>query len=146
VFSPLGRKDRRAAAGLYARGLMLDGRRKSMQPMAQRLRVNHQRLQHFVTSSPWDVEPIRKTLSHKACALIEPDAWVIDDTGLFCWEVLRPEDIRLLFVDFRSGVTLQVSGTATVRWDDTAASDDAHTARRVDFTLRHVIAMAPRRY
>jgi SRSO17 transposase len=81
VFSPLARKDRRATAGLYVRGLMLDGRRKSMQPMAARLRVDHQRLQQFVTSSPWDVEPVRKTLSRKACTLIDPDAWVIDDTG-----------------------------------------------------------------
>ena len=53
VFSSLERKDRRATAGLYVRGLMLDGRRKSMQPMAARLRVDHQRLQQFVTSSPW---------------------------------------------------------------------------------------------
>ncbi|VBA62338.1 hypothetical protein LAUMK41_05729 [Mycobacterium attenuatum] len=81
LFSSLARKDRQATAGLYMRGLMLDGRRKSMQPMAQRLRVDHQRLQQFVTSSPWDVEPVRKTLSRKACSLIEPDAWVIDDTG-----------------------------------------------------------------
>ena len=81
VFSSLERKDRRATAGLYVRGLMLDGRRKSMQPMAARLRVDHQRLQQFVTSSPWGVEPVRKTLSRKACALVEPDAWVIDDTG-----------------------------------------------------------------
>jgi SRSO17 transposase len=51
-----------------------------MQPMAQRLRVNHQRLQQLVTSSPWDVEPVRKTLARKACAPVEPDAWVIDDT------------------------------------------------------------------
>lgn len=58
-------------------GLMLDGQRKSMQPMAARLRVDHQRLQQFVTSSPWEVEPVRK-----ACALIQPHAWMIDDTGL----------------------------------------------------------------
>ncbi len=81
VFSSLKRKDQRATAGVYTRGLMLDGRRKSMQPMAQRLGVDHQRLQQFVTSSPWDVEPVRKTLSRKACDLIAPDAWVIDDTG-----------------------------------------------------------------
>ncbi|MFD8244960.1 transposase [Nocardia sp. NPDC059691] len=31
---------------------MLDGRRKSMQPMAKRLDVDHQRLQQFVTTSP----------------------------------------------------------------------------------------------
>lgn len=60
---------------------MLDGRRKSMQPMAQRLRVDHQQLQQFVTTSPWDVTPVRKTLSRRACGLIDPDAWVIDDTG-----------------------------------------------------------------
>ena len=77
VFSSLERKDRRATAGLYVRGLMLDARRKSIQPMAARLRVDHQRLQQFVTSSPWDVEPVRKTLSRKACTLFEPDAWVI---------------------------------------------------------------------
>lgn len=81
VFSSLIRKDRRATAGVYVRGLMLDGRRKSMQPMAQRLKVDHQRLQQFVTTSPWDVVPVRKTLSRKACDLIAPDAWVIDDTG-----------------------------------------------------------------
>lgn len=81
VFSALTRKDRRTTAGLYVRGLLLDGRRKSMQPMAARLRVDHQRLQQFVTSSPWDVEPVRNALSFKACTLIEPDAWVIDDTG-----------------------------------------------------------------
>ncbi|WP_009478742.1 IS701 family transposase [Rhodococcus sp. JVH1] len=81
VFSSLPRKDQREKAGLYARGLMLDGRRKSMLPMAQRLQVDHQQLQQFVTTSPWDVTPVRKTLSRRACGLITPDAWVIDDTG-----------------------------------------------------------------
>lgn len=81
VFSSLKRKDQRATAGVYIQGLMLDGRRKSMQPMAQRLKVDHQRLQQFVTTSPWDVSTVRKALSCKACDLITPDAWVIDDTG-----------------------------------------------------------------
>jgi SRSO17 transposase len=62
-------------------GLMLDGRRKSMQPMAERLQVDHQQLQQFVTTSPWDVVPVRKALSRKACDLIAPQAWVVDDTG-----------------------------------------------------------------
>lgn len=81
VFSSLARSDQRAKAGLYARCLMLDGRRKSMQPMAERLRVDHQQLQQFVTSSPWDVVPVRKALSRKACDLINPQAWVLDDIG-----------------------------------------------------------------
>lgn len=38
---------------------MLDGRRKSMQPVAARLGVDYQRLlQQFVTSSPWEVAPV----------------------------------------------------------------------------------------
>ena len=53
-----------------------------MQPMAARLRVDDQRLRQFVTSSPWDVEPVGEALSREVCTLIEPDAWVIDDTGL----------------------------------------------------------------
>ena len=52
-----------------------------MQPMAERLQVDHQQLQQFVTSSPWDVAPVRKTLSRKACDLITPQGWVVDDTG-----------------------------------------------------------------
>jgi SRSO17 transposase len=81
VFSSLSRKDRVATAGVYMRGLMLDGKRKSMQPMGERLGVDHQRLQQFVTTSPWDVVPVRKTLSRKACDLIAPQAWALDDTG-----------------------------------------------------------------
>jgi SRSO17 transposase len=81
VFSSLPRSDQRAKAGLYTRGLMLDGRRKSMQPMAARLRVDHQQLQQFVTTSPWDATAVRKVLSRKACELIDPQAWVLDDTG-----------------------------------------------------------------
>lgn len=81
VFAPLVRKDQRATAGLYLQGLMLEGRRKSMQPMATRLGIDHQRLQQFVSSSSWPVEPVRKLLAHKAVGLIDPVAWVVDDTG-----------------------------------------------------------------
>lgn len=81
VFASLSRKDQRAKGGLYLQGLMLEGRRKSMQPMGERLGVDHQQLQQFVTSSPWAVEPVRRVLAGKAIELIEPAAWVIDDTG-----------------------------------------------------------------
>lgn len=80
VFASLPRTDQRATTGYYLQGLMLDGRRKSMQPMAARLGIDHQRLQQFVTTSPWKVEPVREVLAHKATTLIDPDAWVIDDT------------------------------------------------------------------
>jgi len=55
VFGSLARKDQRAKGGLYVQGLMLEGRRKSMQPMGERLGVDYQQLQQFVSSSPWPV-------------------------------------------------------------------------------------------
>jgi hypothetical protein len=37
VFGSLARRDQRRWGGCYLRGLVLDGRRKSVQPMAERL-------------------------------------------------------------------------------------------------------------
>lgn len=45
VFASFARHEQRSNGRLYLRGLMLDGRRKSMVPMAERLGVDHQRLQ-----------------------------------------------------------------------------------------------------
>ena len=81
VFASLPRADQRGKGNLYLHGLMLDGRRKSMQPMGDRLGIDYQQLQQFVSSSPWKVEPVRRVLVRKAVQLIGPDAWVVDDTG-----------------------------------------------------------------
>src|ERR1017187_7480039 len=59
----LPRKDQRAAGELYVRGLLTDGQRKSMQPMAARLGVDHQRLQQFITSSTWDYVAVRRNVA-----------------------------------------------------------------------------------
>jgi SRSO17 transposase len=77
----LSRSDQRAKGELYLRGLMLDGKRKSMQPMAERLGVDHQQLQQFVTSSTWDYLDVRKRVARWAEEFIDPSAYVIDDTG-----------------------------------------------------------------
>jgi SRSO17 transposase len=81
MFVPLVRRDQRDKGATYVRGLLLDGRRKSMQPMAERLGVDEQGLQQFVTSSTWAVEPVRERLARRAIEVIAPDAWVVDDTG-----------------------------------------------------------------
>ena len=60
---------------------MLEGRRKSMQPMGDRLGIDYQQLQQFVSTSPWKVEPVRRQIAKKAVEAIGPHAWVIDDTG-----------------------------------------------------------------
>lgn len=81
VFAPLARADQRAKGGLYLQGLMLEGRRKSMQPMGSRLGIDYQQLQQFVSSSPWPVEPVPQVLASRAIELVRPEAWVVDDTG-----------------------------------------------------------------
>jgi SRSO17 transposase len=77
----LARKDQRAAGELYVRGLLTDGRRKSMQPMAERLGVDHQRLQQFITSSTWDYAAVRRNVARWFAAGQPVEALVVDDTG-----------------------------------------------------------------
>jgi SRSO17 transposase len=83
VFASLTRAGWRDRAGWYVKGLMVDGRRKSIQPMAARLdSVHEQALNHFVTNSPWPVEPVRERIAEVVDDAITPEAWAIDDTGL----------------------------------------------------------------
>ncbi len=81
MLGSLARRDQRAKGELYLRGLMLDGRRKSMQPMAERLGVDHQQLQQFVSSSTWDYAKVRERLARWAASHISPEAYAIDDVG-----------------------------------------------------------------
>jgi len=77
----LPRKDQRAAGELYVRGLLADGQRKSMVPMAARLGVDHQRLQQFITSSTWDYAAVRRNAVRWFAASFPVEALVVDDTG-----------------------------------------------------------------
>jgi SRSO17 transposase len=77
----LPRKDQRAAGELYARGLLTDGQRKSMQPMAARLGTDHQRLQQFITSSTWDYAAVRRNVARWFAGRQLVEALVVDDTG-----------------------------------------------------------------
>ena len=99
MYRPLVRCDQRAKGEQYVRGLLLEGRRKSIQPMAARLADGDEDgLQHFITDSPWDDEPVRRRLARQMSAEIEPEGWIVDDTGL-------PKDGR-----FSPGVAHQYCG------------------------------------
>jgi SRSO17 transposase len=65
------------------RGLLLDGERKSVEPMAGRLPDgNEQAMQQFVGQSPWEWQPVWQRLARRMVKELEPEAvWVIDDTG-----------------------------------------------------------------
>jgi SRSO17 transposase len=82
MLGSLARRDQRAKGELYLRGLMLDGKRKSIEPMAARLPDgDEQCLQQFVNQSPWDPVPVRRALARRMSRELASEAWVIDDTG-----------------------------------------------------------------
>jgi len=90
LFASIPRKDQRRWGQAYLRGLLLDGKRKSIEPMATRLARGdpaadayalEQALQQFVNQSPWDPLPVRQRLAERMQQAIGPQAWVIDDTG-----------------------------------------------------------------
>src|ERR1017187_9105432 len=55
LLEPVGRSERRHWGAVYVRGLLLDGERKSVEPMASRLPDgNVQAMQQFIGQSPWD--------------------------------------------------------------------------------------------
>lgn len=89
VVGTLGHARRRRWCETYVRGLLLDGHRKSIEPMAARLRVveqgtedYEQALQQFLNQSPWDAQAVRDGLQTWVARQFGTDgALILDDTG-----------------------------------------------------------------
>lgn len=83
LLAPLGRKERRHWARVYVQGLLLDGERKSIEPLASRIPgADVQALRQFVGQSPWDAEAVQQLLARKVVDLLsEPEVWILDETS-----------------------------------------------------------------
>lgn len=88
----LGDDARRASFAIYAMGILGEGERKSIEPIAgrahgrlDRMDAAYQRLQHFIADSPWSDHDVRLEAARYALAAMtkrEPvEAWIVDDTG-----------------------------------------------------------------
>ena len=88
----LGNDGRRASFAQYAMGLLGEGERKSIEPIAARccpdpeqVDAVHQRLQHFVTNARWDDRSVRRFAArHAVSAMTQREpvvSWIVDDTG-----------------------------------------------------------------
>ncbi|HEX9560012.1 MAG TPA: IS701 family transposase [Candidatus Dormibacteraeota bacterium] len=88
----LAHDSRRASFATYALGLLSEGERKSIEPIAARscaddeqVSAVHQQLQHFITDSPWSDREVRRGAARYAIEALsarEPvETWQIDDTG-----------------------------------------------------------------
>jgi SRSO17 transposase len=83
LLEPMGRRERRHWARVYVQGLLLDGERKSIEPMASRIAgADVQALRQFVGQSPWAVAEVQRRLAHKVVELLsEAEVWIIDETS-----------------------------------------------------------------
>ena len=83
LLEPMGRSERRHWARVYVEGLLLDGERKSIEPMAARLPgADVQALRQFVGQSPWEVEQVQRRLARKMVDLLsDAQVWIIDETA-----------------------------------------------------------------
>ncbi len=86
----VGHADRNLPLRNYCTGLLLDGERKSVEPMAARLAPDqvqgmHQSLHHFVAQSPWsDADMLRQVRNYVLPAMQKQGpviAWIVDETG-----------------------------------------------------------------
>jgi SRSO17 transposase len=78
----LGRSERRVAATRYVEGLLLPGQRKSIAPMSERLGVDSQSLQQFVSDSPWEERELWSAVRREVIPSLGPiECWVVDETG-----------------------------------------------------------------
>jgi SRSO17 transposase len=83
LLEPMGRSERRRWAKVYLEGLLLDGDRKSIEPIAERIPgADVQALRQFVGQSPWAVQEIQRRLALKMVDLLsEAEVWIIDETS-----------------------------------------------------------------
>jgi SRSO17 transposase len=89
----LGNDSRRQSFAIYAMGILEDGERKSVEPIAARACADpakadaaHQSLLHFVANARWSDQAVRRVASAHAIAAISKhgaiETWVVDDTGM----------------------------------------------------------------
>ena len=85
-----GHADRHLPLKNYCTGLLLEGERKSVEPMAARLapdnvRRMHQSLHHLVADAPWDDAAMLAQIRGQVLPTMQKHgpvvAWIVDDTG-----------------------------------------------------------------
>jgi SRSO17 transposase len=69
--------------GLYLRGLLEEGARKSLEPIVERLGgdADYQSMQQFLADSPWDPALVVRAVGERVAPEVDVEAWVLDDTG-----------------------------------------------------------------
>jgi SRSO17 transposase len=165
----VGHADREIPLRNYCTGLLLDGERKSVEPMAARLAPDHvqsmhESLHHFVAQSAWsDYDVLRQVRNYVLPAMqkLGPvTAWIVDETGVvkkgihsvgvarqYCGRVGKKENCQV-------SVSLSIAtaaGSLPIAWrlylpeewiNDPARRQKVDVPKEVEFQTKPQIALA----
>ena len=165
----VGHADREIPLRNYCTGLLLDGERKSVEPMAARLAPDHvqsmhESLHHFVAQSAWsDYDVLRQVRNYVLPAMqkLGPvTAWIVDETGVvkkgihsvgvarqYCGRVGKKENCQV-------SVSLSIAtavGSLPIAWrlylpeewiNDPARRQKVDIPKEVEFQTKPQIALA----
>jgi SRSO17 transposase len=164
-----GHADRNLPLRNYCTGLLLDGERKSVEPMAARLAPDHvqgmhESLHHFVAQAPWsDADMLRQVRNYVLPAMQKNGpvtAWVVDETSFvkkgthsvgvarqYCGRLGKKENCQV-------AVSLSVAtatGSLPIAWrlylpeewaNDLGRRKEAGVPQQVEFQTKPQIALA----
>jgi SRSO17 transposase len=164
-----GHADRTEPLRSYCTGLLLDGDRKSVEPMAARIAPDHvqrmhESLHHFVAQSPWSDADMLGQVRNYALPAMQKNgavsAWIVDETGFvkkgthsvgvarqYCGRVGKKENCQV-------AVSLSVataSASLPIAWrlylpeewaDDAERRKKADVPKQVQFQTKPQIALA----
>jgi SRSO17 transposase len=163
-----GHEDRHAPLKNYCKGLLLEGERKSVEPMAARLAPEsiepvRQSLHHLVAKAPWSDEALlREVRAHVLPAMQKQGsvvAWIVDDTGFpkkgrhsvgvtrqYCGQVGKQENCRvavsLSVATWSSSLPIACRLYLPKEWaDDAERRDKAEVPAEVEFQTKPEIAL-----
>jgi SRSO17 transposase len=165
----VGHADRNLPLRNYCTGLLLDGERKSVEPMAARLAPDHvqrmhESLHHFVAQAPWsDADMLRQVRNYVLPAMQKNGpvrAWIVDETSFvkkgahsvgvarqYCGRLGKKENCQV-------AVSLSVAtaaGSLPIAWrlylpeewaNDLARRKEADVPKPVEFQTKPQIALA----
>jgi SRSO17 transposase len=163
-----GHEDRQIPLKNYCKGLLLEGERKSIEPMAARLdpanvQAMRQSLHHLVAKAPWSDEVVLNEVRNQVLpAMLKQGqvvAWIVDDTGFpkkgqhsvgvtrqYCGQVGKQENCRvavsLSAASWSSSLPIAYQLYLPKDWaEDTARWQKAEVPEEIEFQTKPEIAL-----
>jgi SRSO17 transposase len=168
ITAVLAHEDRVEPASLYLQGLIMPGDRKSVEPMAARMRphaveATHNSMHHLVANSPWSDSAVLEAVAAELVPQLtkdceEPVFWILDDTGMpkkgtesvgvahqYCGQLGKQENCRtavsLTLATKEGSVPLHYQLYLPKEWtDDPARCRAAGVPIQIGFATKNEIA------